>query len=292
MKLPRLHRGQRILQAVLLCGGLTPGVGWWWQEARERAAERKLQVLASQDMGGTGVDTASLQAERFQWSEQRIRWEALSQRWDAALAAPVRDEEVEAIPFNRAEAFFAVARRVESFRRVLVTAGVEVREDERFGFAAYQVAGPSDRTIAVVAQQLDCAALLVDAVRAEPANAFIGMEREMPGVESGERSGVGDYFVPDPRLRITLPESTPHSIYRVAFVGRTGTLRAFVTRLARSAPDAYIRLVEVMPYTEEGIPTLIDRRIPTSESALRRFAVTVEFIVWPVSPDKPDGVRS
>jgi hypothetical protein len=208
----------------------------------------------------------------------RRQQEDLAARWESALGARVDVDSMDVAGMERAEAFFDLVRRLEGFRRKLREFGVVVKEAEHFGFETYRAAGPSVSVLAAVARQQGHVARLVDAVGAGRALALVGIEREAPGTEPGEGQGMTDFFVPDPRLRLHLLPDLGQGLFRIAFKGETAALRGFLARLAETSPDALVRWIDVIPWSDanEG------EAQPRSRGAgPLLFVVTVAFIDWP-----------
>lgn len=212
----------------------------------------------------------------------------------AAAAMALRPGEAspgeEPAPAQTLDAYFSIARLVERQRAAARAAQVALRPDERFGFAAFAHEGPATEALAQVHRQMTVGATLVaHLIEAHPI-ALLAVRRE--AVEQGataSRQGE-DYFTLDPALSLRQPGAVETVAFRVEFSGQTGTLRDFLTALARQPQPFLVRSVEVEPLPghagEEAHGTEEARAAaPLVRQHAAKFAVVVESVRWTgVSP--------
>jgi hypothetical protein len=236
---------------------------WRWQLAQ---SEELIPMEAGASL------PASEQGER--WRKQK---EAQADRWEQALG---RDAVMtrRLPPQGGADAYFALAQRVEEMKSQLGAAGVETREAERFTFASYRFSGPPAEHVATVVHQQEKVACLVDAVGHARARALIRIEREAGGAERAERLVSEDFFVPSDEFRLPLPAEWNQLLFRVAFIGETATLRQFLERFSDRAPDGFVRWVEVRPWGDASPGPVV---APFLTAPPLQFVVTVAFLEWP-----------
>lgn len=268
--------GCGLLEAFLVLAVVSAGTWLGWERVRLNQARQILGELERPGRVVAGEGAASLDQARRESDQARRAWESLAVRWTVALGAEIVSHPG-AVRKSRTDAFFELAQGIEELRGRLRKAGVDVAEGERFGFESYRHAGPVESMIAAVFRQQRQAVRLVDAVVAGPAVAFVRLEREALGIESGDSQGLGDFFVPDSGLRLALPEGVGQEFFRVAFAGDTAALRGFLVRLAETSPDACVRWIEVQPESELRRPGSL---LSGPAENVLRIEVTVAFIEW------------
>lgn len=267
------------LERVLLLGVLAAAVWLVLAETRARRAEQAWRVLMaeSEALRAGGVEAAlTLNGRGERWWKQR---EAQADQWEDALG---RDASLprRSPPQGGAEVYFALAQRVEEWRRQLAAAGVETREGERFAFASHRFSGPPGELAAHVIHQQEKVGRLVDAVGHARARALVRIEREAHGGERAETLVAEDFFVPPSGGRLPLPSEWEQALFRVAFIGETATLRQFLEHFRDRSPDGFVRWVEVRPWSDATRGPAVAPGAPTVPL---HFIVTVAFLDWPHS---------
>jgi hypothetical protein len=163
-------------------------------------------------------------------------------------------------PLVRADAFFDLASFVEAARERAGRLGIAVGRDEQFGFSAYAAEGPEEGVIPAVMRQKFVIQDLIDALFESRPQRLIAIQREPAfGPDSRESvvrgaSGSGakersspDFFQIDPQLSARKTGLVTAMAFRVVFVGRTESLRAFLNRLAATEEGLAVRCVEIEP---------------------------------------------
>jgi hypothetical protein len=205
-------------------------------------------------------------------------------------------------PTSRTDAFFDLTGFVKSMREQAERAGVNLRAEEQFGFAAYAHEGPAPDLIAAIQSQRQVAACLLGALFAAHPRQLLAVQRTEPrGIipatsPAGQPGGVApageaDAFDFDPRLSIRDPEVKESAAFRLTFTGHTATLRRFLNKLAACDLPVVVRNVAVEPVVLDPLPRKAppgdpDSSVQAVRPALSRFAVTVESceLVGPPAP--------
>lgn len=211
-------------------------------------------------------------------------------------------------PSSRTDAFFDIARFVESNRDRAASAGVALNADERFGFGLYANEGPEPELIAPVHRQKAIVDFLLGMLFNARLRELVSVQREVARVkgQDGRNDTIeiapqndATFFAVDPRVTARVPEFVDSTGFRIAFTGQTGALRDFLNRLAGLQLPVIVRSVEIEALPEphraqassvsspwnSGLfgspppqPVTATGPVPIVTQNLSRFTVTVEFI--------------
>lgn len=262
---PNLSRGTMTAIAVVMALMVA---GIWWSsqqhaaaaqaERRWRAQQEQWQALAASDPAPTAAAVAELgrKVDSAQGVVQQLRDGLGETRND-----PVKQAE---IPAARADAFFALVRFMERQHEQARAAGVRLVEGEAFGFSAYRNSGPADEHIEMVHFQMEALTVALAALwRAQP-DEFLQVKRENPATKltplNGERVDRPREGRPEDWLSWSAERSLAWAgvldtlAVRLSWVGRTATLRAWLSELRRGSTPLVVRQVEVEPLGVGGRP--------------------------------------
>lgn len=299
------------LFAAVLALGFTAVVaqGWFiyatWQRTkraeialRQRQEERDWLARQSPALSPANSDaiTADVAAAEKKLTELR-RTLAGRPRW------------LPAAPKRTTDAYFALASFAEKTRALAVRQQVELRPDERFGFASYANVGPEPELLGAVHRQRVIVEHVVESLLEARPRALLGVQREHPLTEAQRaalrqpatpgaaapaaepRAGgeAKDFFEPDPQLRLRLPGLAETEAFRVEFTGQTQTLRAFLNELAAFKLPLVVRSVEVEALPSDPAPAerKIGAPVPLVAQNFSKFAVVLEFVELPPLPATP-----
>jgi hypothetical protein len=267
------------VSALTVCGGCVAGEGWClyerWSAAQDATAvlERKnaeLRAMAGLVPAPTRAVAEAVAADLAQAEQARAAVRAeLQGRGPAAERLRTAKP-----PAARTEAFFDLAAFVEKTRERAKALEVEVKPGAaRFGFALYAHEGPEPERIAAVFHQRQIAHYLVESLLAAKPRSLLAVQREVPltGPEraalAAERAAAAsgappppdavaptlpegpDFFAIDPRASARVPGYLETTAFKVAFVGQTAALRAWLNQLAGFELPVLVREVEVVPAT-------------------------------------------
>lgn len=297
---------------LLLCGGAIAAETWLVWAARERVGRQEEMLRQRKE-------------ERDRLARHSPRLDEETGRAIAADLAAVelrlgelqralqgRSGWLPAAPTRSIDGYLALAAFGENARARAKLQRVEVRADERFGFATYAHAGPEPDLLPAVHRQrvlvehlleslLDAQPQSLVAVQREPplsdaerAARDTGAAARTPGPAGSGRGGVSaDFFTLDDRVRLRGPGRLGGEAFRVEFSGQTQTLRAFVNALATLRVPLIVRSVEVEPRpagpaSSPVAPALGTPAVPLVTETLSTYAVTVEFVEGLPAPS-PDG---
>ena len=290
--------------AFLLATGIVFGI--WQLAAGIRAArtatlagarqERQWRKLIAQE---TPPSPAQIQAVEAALASARSSL--------AALCVQLATGEPEAPPgtsrpppATRTEAFFHVAGFCRRMRELMQQAGVQLRPDEQFGFAAEAGAPPPADLVPEVERQEHIAAALLERLAAARPRQLLALQRTRPGALSAPAAarkspaGEADGFAVEPGLSVAEKGLVTTDGIRLVFVGQTPALRLFLNGLAAGDLPVVVRSVAVEPAGAGGSP-----RAPTGGGAeplvlvarpeASRFTVTMEAyaLVAPPSGSTP-----
>lgn len=293
---------------ALIVAAVVVAEGWLLAEARWAVRTAGLALARKQQEGEklaalTPAPTVT-QATAIERDLERTdeRWAALQAgAWNpeatvALLAAAAKTS------VSRTDAFFGLADFVRRMRELAAPAGVRVRTEEHFGFAAYDHAGPEPNLIAPVLRQRQIAGYLLENLFASRLRQLVAVQRaRLPqgngeGIaatqnEDGDLRARGDVFEIDPRFSIGQPGMIETTAFRVTFVGHTAALRGFLNRLAAGGIPVVVRSVEAEPVKETPLqrqvaPGSADPLALIVRPAWSRFAVTVEFCEIALPPPR------
>lgn len=258
-KLPRATVVSMVF-VIILAGGAI----WWSQQQAAAAtkAERQLRVRQTQWRALSGSEPAPVHAVAEALAAQVTQAErtvkSLRQQLGASGKDPVRTT---APPKQRADAFFAIARFMEEQRSNASMSGAPVPETETFSFSAHRNSGPADEHIALVHRQTLVVARLLDLLwQARPVS-LTTVQRENPSakVDSGNtvsnvsREGRPEDWFEWPASRSLARDGVVDTLaFRIGFVGRTATLRAFLQGISAADVPLVVREVSVQPLGANG----------------------------------------
>jgi len=153
---------------------------------------------------------------------------------DNAISRALRDF---APPPNRRAAYFDLARYRQTLADLAREQGVEIGQDEFFGFRAYTNEGPEEAdTLKVHTQRLVLERVLEPLLRSRPQRllAVIREERGEPDLHNSEASQISTRF-------------------QIRFRGTTAVLRAWLNEVASAPLPILVRSVTVEPAVEQQI---------------------------------------
>ena len=229
-----------------------------------RAKEREWRTLAEK-AELTEEGPAAIELDMKTRAAEIDRW------WGASRMGRIEHEADNAM--RTEEAFFEVAGLVERMRARAAWAGVNVKEEEWFGFAEFANAGPAPERIGEVARQRELAEAVLLALFEAAPQEIVGCERSSAaGGERGRREA--NTFAVDRKWSLEEANEIKATAYRVRFVGRTEVLREMLNRLAEVEMPLAVTAVEVEPVTAGQTGNAEDGRLVVSTRS--EFSVTVE----------------
>lgn len=267
---------------------LVATVWWGYQSHSEMQAARQAMMRKQQEWHALTGEVQLAQDNAIERAERQ----ALTERVLAQLHKQLRLESEAAKawratppPPGRTESFFDLALMVEQLRELALAQSVQIRADERFGFAAYANAGPDKSQISTVyRQRLVARHLLEILLEVRPAE-LLAVQRERVGAQpTGQEpaAAMQDYFTLDPRLSVRDVDEINVVALRLIFMGHTSVLRAFLLRLSESDLPLLVRAVEVeplvMPTIDKSHMVVDATERPFVSPGLSKFTVAVEYI--------------
>lgn len=282
----RVRRHQGFFLVLLACGVLIIAMSVWLGHALrvDKRARQRLQMLRKDARELTAASPSlTAQNEHAMESERRV----LQRAWQQARArfpdsADSSTAAKNAVPSERADAYFDIAQFVERMRALLAEHQIKTAADERFGFAEYAHGGPDLDDLKWVYRER-CAAekllrLLVDCRPVE----LVDVKREQLN-RPGETKTGADGFGWESSRALRTPDVLESVALRVIFTGQTVSLRALLNELALPERLAVVRSVEVEPTSADSdkrseAEHAADERSPLVVNSLSRFTVTVEFV--------------
>jgi hypothetical protein len=306
---------------LAVCALLVLGEGWCIYEraATSRATARQLVEKRAQlaEMT-TKVPAPTREVAKAIESDLTRAREALT-AMQAELkgrgAAAERMQKAK-VPAARTDAYFDLATFIEKTRELAKKNDIDVRpEAARFGFAAHAHEAPDVDRIEAVFHQRQVAQYLLEALIDAHPRALLAVQREAPLTkkEREDRAAVlvaaaaaaangtpaeppppaeptaegPDFFVLDPRVSVRAPGFLDSTAFRLVFVGETGSLRAFLNKLAGFELPVLVREVEVEPATPEESLVAAAAEEPAPEATTRPAASVLLTINGPArGPDK------
>ncbi len=236
----------------------------------QKKAER--DWLARQSPAPTPESGAALAAE-VEAASRRVEAlrDGLGEGENETAAAPVAQP---------AEVYLELTAMIERMRAEADAAGVVLRPQECFGFAAHLNEGPPRGAIDEVRRQHRAIEDLLRTLwEARPA-ALIAVRRQAEkdrAGESGSRSA-GDGFALDAGLSLRRDGLVKTEPVQFEFTGHTPALRAFLSGVASMRGLAVVRSVEVAPaLTVGGGQNTTETRLFV-RPMLSKFSVTAEII--------------
>lgn len=198
-------------------------------------------------------------------------------------------------PLGPTDAYFDLAAFVEKTRIKAADAGIDLKAEERFGFAIYANHGPESVAIPQVFRQRQVAQYLLETLFMGHPQSLVSLERERPLVvgagavgrgapslaraTSGADDPTDDFFRWEESLADRAPGLVSAQAFRLTFTGKTDCLRIFINRLAAFELPLIVRRVEVAPAM--GMMTgkmREERSLPLGDATVSRFTVTIEFV--------------
>lgn len=168
-------------------------------------------------------------------------------------------EDFTAYPASRSDAFFDIAAFVDEYRARLQNAGIEIDENESFGFGAYTAAGvgPEESEIPAVYKQRVIVAHLLDRLAEARPQRLVSLQRSGGAAPAEGRTGRGGQtggaqqgaFRLDPQFSAAVPEISRTIPFQVVFTGHSDALRQFLNQLNSLEVPLMVRTVQV---TGEG----------------------------------------
>lgn len=262
---PDLSRG---MLASMAAGLLLLGGGVWWslqQKSAADQAERQLRMhqtqwraLAASDPAPTAAVVAELE-RKLDTARRAVR--TLRGDLGESTEDPVGQAEP---PAARADAFFALARFIETQTDRARTAGVTLADGETFGFSAHRNSGPADEHIAMVHQQMGAVSAALEALWSAQPGELLGVQRENPvtkipsdeaGASVASREGRADEWINWPSSRSLARDGILDTLaLRFSWVGHTASLRAWLGEIRRGEAPLVVRQIEVEPLDAGGRP--------------------------------------
>ena len=311
-----LKRNPLLGSVLLLLVALLAAEAWLWSRGREQA-RRALATLEQkkQERDWLARQSPALSGE----NEQAIARDlAHTQQVLVALRAALqgRDDKIRAAapPVKSIDLYFDIAAFVEKTRALATRAQVMARPDERFGFASHANEGPEADLVPAVFRQRVEGQYLVEALIESRPRALLAVQREhpltaaqharrnqpaqpgaaTPAAPAGPSGAPADFFDFEGQMSVRVPGRVDSDAFRLEFTGQTPALRAFLNSLAAFRLPVIVRSVEVEPLTAEAPPVdpaapppAAGAPVPLVSQNLSRFAVVVEFVVLPATPEKP-----
>ena len=208
------------------------------------------------------------------------------------------------------DAYFEIARFVETERAAAKRLNVAIRPDEHFGFSSHTSEGPDVEILPAVLRQRVAVEKLIDALFTAGPTTLSGVQRERPAAilqrkrqdqarpgRNGRakpeirRDEAEDFFDPIQSISLRVQDKIETSAFRVEFSGQTTSLRNYLNALAGLEMPFFVRSVEVEPLTDLPKASLAageaSAPIPIVTNSLSRFRVTVEL---PESVGEIEGI--
>lgn len=258
-KLPRTMIAS-IVFVIILAGGAI-----WWSQQQAAAAtksERQLRVRLTQwrALNGSQPSPVSAIAEALgaQVAKAERTVKSLRQQLGASGKDPVRKATP---PEQRADAFFAIARFMEEQRSAASRTGVPVAETETFSFSAHRNSGPAAEHIALVHRQTLVVSRLLNLLWQTRPVSLTRVQRENPSAKVDTGNAVinvsregrpEDWFEWPVSRSLARDEIVDTLAFRIGFVGRTATLRAFLAGISAADVPLVVREVSVQPLGSHG----------------------------------------
>lgn len=301
-----LRRNPLFAFVLLLSAGALAWEGWalhgTWERTqraertlRQRQAERdwlahRKPALSAENSEAIAADVAAAE-RRLGELRQALRGRG---RW------------LPAAPKRSLDAYFALASFTEKARALAVRQQVELRADERFGFATHASVGPGPEQLAAVHRQRVLIEHLVESLLEARPRSLLAVQRERPRIatplaganaaasaasESRAREVATDFFEPDAQVRLRMPGLVDTEAFRLEFTGQTQSLRAFLNGLASAKLPLIVRAIEVEPLAPETATAsaAAGAPVPLVTQNFSKFAVVVEFVELPPAPDPAES---
>ncbi|HEY4247558.1 MAG TPA: Amuc_1100 family pilus-like protein [Lacunisphaera sp.] len=204
-------------------------------------------------------------------------------------------------PVKSIDAYFEIARFVETERAAARRLNIAIRSDEHFGFSSHASEGPHVEILSAVLGQRAAVEKLIDALFTAGPVALIGVQRERPVAilqrKSQDQARLGksvgakpethrdepaDFFDPVYSISLRATGKIEANAFRVEFSGQTTALRNYLNALAGSEMPFFVRSVEVEPLADLPKTTIASGAssapVPIVTNSLSRFRVTIELL--------------
>jgi hypothetical protein len=245
-----------------------------WRGARRAAAEWRQRQA---ELNRLAQHAPALTPENVSALAEEVRVAELCRdAWRDALEVPAA---VVAAPATSTDAFFDLAAFVREMDRQARAAAIEVRADEAFGFASHARTGPEGALIPIVHRQRVLAQHVLATLFAAQPRRLLGVQRDRPAGD-GSAGTTDDFFRLERARQSRRPDVGGVAMLRVAFVGRTSTLRAFLNGLASSAIPIGVLSVEAEPLPSDDRSESHERAVtgPGLSPTDSKFTVVVEWL--------------
>jgi hypothetical protein len=198
-----------------------------------------------------------------------------------------RNDSAAHVPTDSTDAFFALTAFDERMAQQAKAAGVEIADDERFGFATYARSGPEKELIPAVHAQRLLVEKVLDRLFAAHPEQLVGVARERPAIknpptETTAANAAKDFFSFTPQHAARTEGRMGSSAIRVSFVSDTTVLREFVNSLVECEPLLLVRGMEAEATANknerQNRPAGDDKNRQTTLSRRTKFTVTIEAI--------------
>jgi len=228
-------------------------------KAELTAKERRLASLANSEPAPTQAAADALARDLVELREAIGRAES---RWRDHPIARTRSHFPS--PLNSRAAYFDLVRYRNTLTALARAQGVEIGQDEFWGFRAYANEGPDEvGIVSVYTQRLVLERVLESLLRSKP-------QRVLAVIREDQSVGTS-------ALEAREPESADASYrFQIRFLGTTVTLRAWLNELARDRAPILVRGVTVEPGAERQIAPLRVRPNVAFSPALRFGEAEVE----------------
>lgn len=274
---------------VLLCA---VAVAW---ETRElvRAAQRTSRSAAalrqrSDERRGLAQRTPALSAENVAAIAEDVA--RAEQRRDELRRSLLVGPELPPAPERPLDVYFELAAFAGRMRTLARRQQVELRADERFGFATHVSAGPAPASLAAVHRQRVLVERFLETLLEARPRALLAVQRERPDGNEPDRGEVAeDFFAPAAPLLVRVAGAVNTDAFRLEFTGQTAALRSFLNGLSALGLPLIVRSVEVEPLAAgDGRPTGESTApadsVPVVARNFSRFVVVVECLQLPAEP--------
>ncbi len=293
----------------MLGAGLLAWLGWRERAALQQAETALRAKAAERDrVAAQSPQPSAITVEKIETELAAVRRATVTLETALAGQSPALLERE--MPAKPVDAYFELAAYVEKNRALAAAARTAVPENGRFGFAMHQTEGPTEDLVPAVARQSDVLRHLLEALfeaapqalgavqRERPLSAAqltarrMGPVRTVPTAATGE-TAPEDFFTLEPALSLFVPGQVDTLAFRLEFVGRTASLRAFLNSLAAFKLPLFVRSVEVEPLASTatadaaGVDKAAEVAVPVVTQNLSKFAVVVELVELIRQPTGP-----
>ena len=276
-----------LVPVALFCICLVAGEGWVLHRAcldadrelaRLRQKKQERDSLEHLSPAVSPENETALAADLAKAVRKLSEWRSVLQGDETERTSPPP-------PARPIDAFFELTDIVGQLRAKAGQAQVEIRPDERFGFARYANEGPNLDQVASIHRQSGAIKNLMEVLLESHPEALLGVRRERPATQVGQdrQSRPDDFFDMEHALSVHQPGLVECEAFRLEFTGQTGVLRTFLNSLALSRLPFVVRGVEVEPLRDINAAQ-ITAQTPTSNPSrllvkpgMSRFGVTVEL---------------